>query len=168
MSNKFFNLTGRSYSFLLKPLRPSWEYHIVDDCGSYFNKNKTKKDGLQSMCRDRSADRSKQYYAENKPKHIQEVRKHKRANYLFVREQVVEYLLDHPCVMCGESNPIVLEFDHLRDKCYNVSRMLASSMVWETILKEIEKCQVLCANCHRIKTAKDFGWHKHHASLAQW
>ena len=38
--------------------------------------------------------------------------------------------------------------------------MLASSCTWETILKEINKCDVRCSNCHKIKTAKDFGWYK--------
>lgn len=41
----------------------------------------------------------------------------------------------------------------------NVSLMVADGYSWENILKEIEKCQVLCANCHRIKTARDYKWY---------
>lgn len=56
------------------------------------------------------------------------------------------------CVDCGESNHIVLDFDHLRDKKYNVSRMIHDGFSWKAILKEIQKCEVVCANCHRIRT----------------
>ena len=56
------------------------------------------------------------------------------------------------CFDCGENNHIVLDFDHLRDKKYNVSRMVHDGFSWKAILKEVEKCQVVCANCHRIRT----------------
>jgi L-lysine 2,3-aminomutase len=56
------------------------------------------------------------------------------------------------CYDCGEKNPIVLDFDHLKDKKYNVSRMVHDGFSWKAILKEIEKCEVVCANCHRVRT----------------
>lgn len=62
-----------------------------------------------------------------------------------------QYLQEHPCVSCGENNHIVLEFDHLRDKYKNIGDMIGSYS-WLNIKKEIDKCQVLCANCHRIVT----------------
>ena len=52
---------------------------------------------------------------------------------------------------CGESDPLVLEFDHLRDKSFAISRGWADRG-WESILREIEKCEVVCANCHRRRT----------------
>jgi hypothetical protein len=59
---------------------------------------------------------------------------------------------DSGCVDCGESNHIVLDFDHLRDKKYNISRMIHDGFSWSAIKKEIAKCEVVCANCHRIRT----------------
>lgn len=59
---------------------------------------------------------------------------------------------DSGCADCGEINPIVLDFDHLHDKKYNISRMIHDGFSWKAILKEIEKCEVVCANCHRIRT----------------
>jgi hypothetical protein len=56
------------------------------------------------------------------------------------------------CVDCGVKNHIVLDFDHLRDKKYNISRMIHDGFSWKAIMKEIEKCEVVCANCHRIRT----------------
>lgn len=65
---------------------------------------------------------------------------------------VSEYLKSHPCVDCGNPNIIVLDFDHIRGKERNVSDMVRGSMSIENIKKEIEKCEVRCANCHRIAT----------------
>jgi len=57
------------------------------------------------------------------------------------------------CVDCGESNPIVLEFDHvIGDKVGNVSDMCRKSYSTSTIKNEIRKCEIRCANCHRKKT----------------
>ena len=56
------------------------------------------------------------------------------------------------CMDCGETNPIVLDFDHLHDKKYNISRMIHDGFSWKAIKKEIEKCEIVCANCHRIRT----------------
>ena len=56
------------------------------------------------------------------------------------------------CIDCGQKNHIVLDFDHLKDKKYNVSRMIHDGFSWAAIKKEIAKCEVVCANCHRIRT----------------
>lgn len=63
---------------------------------------------------------------------------------------------------CGESDVVVLEFDH-RDpelKVLDVSTMVSNRHSWTDIIAEIEKCDVRCANCHRRKTASQFGWHQ--------
>lgn len=69
------------------------------------------------------------------------------------REQLWAYLLAHPCVDCGNDDPIILEFDHVRGKRHRcVASMLTNSYAWETILQEIAKCDVVCANCHTRRT----------------
>lgn len=74
---------------------------------------------------------------------------------------MLAYLSAHPCVDCGESDPVVLEFDHVRgEKCHNIGHMLADGKSWTRISGEIEKCEVRCANCHKRVTAKTFGWYK--------
>jgi len=72
----------------------------------------------------------------------------------------MEYLADKACVDCGIDDPIVLELDHQRDKEFAIGAMVSRGGSWERIEKEIAKCLVRCANCHRRKTAKDFGWYK--------
>jgi len=68
---------------------------------------------------------------------------------------VAEYLSTHPCVDCGENDIIVLDFDHRDDssKRADVGRLLTGGYSVRTVMIEIEKCDVRCANCHRIRTA---------------
>lgn len=75
------------------------------------------------------------------------------------RKFVFEYLSSHPCVGCGELDPIVLEFNHLGDdKLMNISIAMGRAWSMEKLMEEISKCEVLCANCHRRKTAEQFGY----------
>lgn len=68
------------------------------------------------------------------------------------KKRLVEIKEASGCVDCGIKNHIVLDFDHLRDKKYNISRMIHDGFSWKAIKKEIEKCEVVCANCHRVRT----------------
>ncbi len=70
------------------------------------------------------------------------------------RQNLAAYKLDQGCAICGyKGHPDALHFDHLpgSDKKYNVGDMATRN--WSEVLAEIEKCQVLCANCHAIETA---------------
>lgn len=67
---------------------------------------------------------------------------------------LAEYFKTHPCVDCGETDPIVLDFDH-RDgtkKKFAISQRIGRCSL-HTLLTEIAKCDVRCANCHRRRTA---------------
>lgn len=66
------------------------------------------------------------------------------------RIKLFEYLLSHPCVDCGESHPLKLEFDHIVKKEKNVTGM--SSEPWSNALKEISRCEVRCGSCHLMVT----------------
>jgi hypothetical protein len=73
---------------------------------------------------------------------------------------VYDYLRCHPCVDCGETDIVVLDFDHQGDKLAGVSQMIQQSMSWVLIEAEIEKCEVVCANDHRRRTARTLGWRR--------
>lgn len=78
-----------------------------------------------------------------------------------MRRYVLEYLLEHPCVDCGEKNPIVLEFDHIKgQKLSTISELKGSITRIERLKSEMDKCVVRCANCHRRKTATERGWYR--------
>jgi hypothetical protein len=105
----------------------------------------------------------KRYRQKHYKTHKDDYRKKNRRNKLKNRQLVYDYLMSHPCVDCGESDPVVLDFDHIKDKSINVSKLIGTYS-WKTILQEINKCEVRCANCHRRKTAKQFRWYKDIAS----
>ena len=118
-----------------------------------FNRLSKAKDGRQPRCRQCHKD----WHAANKERHNAMIHARTRRLRLELATRIVEYLRAHPCVDCGESNPLVLEFDHLRDKIDNVSSLVRRLSNWAAIEAEIEKCEVVCANCHRIRTAKRGG-----------
>ena|ERR1700712_1096671 len=72
------------------------------------------------------------------------------------------YMLDKFCEYCGECDPIVLEFDHINPetKSFNISQAARFGKDWGIVLAEMEKCQILCANCHKRRTAQQFHWYK--------
>ena len=79
-----------------------------------------------------------------------------------MRERVaylIEYFRENPCRDCGETDPVVLEFDHLYGKAFNISKGLRDRN-WQSVLAEIAKCDVVCSNCHRRRTARRGGYLK--------
>ena len=64
------------------------------------------------------------------------------------------------CVDCGNDDWKVLEFDHVdqNTKSDNVSRFYSNHYSFKRIKEEIRKCELRCANCHKIKTRKQLGW----------
>jgi hypothetical protein len=76
------------------------------------------------------------------------------------RTFVLEYLGTHPCVDCGESDPIVLEFDHIdpKNKQHDISDLTRCGYSLDRLKREIERCEVRCIHCHRRRTAKQFSW----------
>lgn len=69
------------------------------------------------------------------------------------RDFVAQYLSTHPCIDCGESDRIVLTFDHVRgEKSNDIAKMVREGGSLESIMAEIEKTEVRCFNCHVIHT----------------
>ena len=66
-----------------------------------------------------------------------------------------EVLQSHPCVDCGESDPVVLDFDHVRgNKTKEVTKFVRNGASLRRIFLEIDKCEERCANLNRRITAK--------------
>ena len=88
-----------------------------------------------------------QYYLDNKEKYAANVRRRKQE----YREWFTELRESLSCTRCPEKHMAVLDFHHLDDneKYDSVSVMVNDMVPKKKILKEIEKCIVLCSNCHR-------------------
>jgi hypothetical protein len=112
-------------------------------------------DGRQSRCRDCYAAWYRANWAVANANLARRKTEHRRR----VRERLLAYLLQHPCIDCGEGDPRCLDFDH-RDpdrKKASISRLIGYTD-WNKLLLEIAKCDVRCANCHRKRTAQQFRW----------
>ncbi len=111
----------------------------------------------QAMCKTCQNAYVRQHYQTYRAKYIKKARlwsnNQSKVNAAFV----IDYLRHHPCVDCGESDIVVLEFDHLRDKLMDVSVLCRGGYSLEKVKHEIAKCEVVCANCHRRRTAKRAG-----------
>lgn len=102
-------------------------------------------------CRTCQSAYGKQHYAANRERYLQLEAERKRARAETRMRFLLEYFEGHPCADCGEPDPLVLEFDHLKEKCFNIGSALPDRN-WQSILEEIDKCEVVCANCHRRRT----------------
>lgn len=76
------------------------------------------------------------------------------------RRKALHELKNIPCCDCGQSfHPYCMDFDH-RDpklKKFTIGCAVVSSKRWADILEEIDKCDVVCANCHRLRTFMNEG-----------
>lgn len=101
----------------------------------------------------------RRHYVENKATYILKAKLRNKAIVNENRMKIKAYLLDHPCVDCGERETLFLQFDHVRGtKIMAVSEMVKRQFSWKTIEAEIAKCDVRCAHCHIRRTAISRGW----------
>jgi len=97
---------------------------------------------------------ARQHYQNNKEIYKRRAAVHRKAVRQKIRIYIFETLKMHPCVDCGESDPVVLDFDH-RDrtaKRFNIADAVSCGASLKSVVAEILKCDVRCANCHRRKT----------------
>ncbi|WP_142386982.1 hypothetical protein [Mycobacterium hubeiense] len=107
-----------------------------------------------TYCPDCRREYNKAYYRRTPEKNIQR-RAGKRRAIAAAKTYVQQYLQTHPCVDCGEDDPVVLEFDHVTGiKLRDVGSMARAGWNLDAIRAEIDKCEVRCANCHRRVTAR--------------
>lgn len=124
-----------------------------------FNRRRKSTDGLQPHCRECNRIACRAYYLRNPSKHVRDVRANNDQYIARNREVVLAHLFANPCVDCGESDPTVLEFDHVRgEKEGEVPRLAAVPVRHERLVAEIAKCEIRCANCHRRRTGAVQRW----------
>ena len=124
---------------------------------------KVKSIGLRhTQCKECTRLFVKNHYNKNRAYYLTKTEKRNKELKREVNKYIHDYLSKNPCVDCSEPDIIVLEFDHTGKipKFKAISSLIRARSSLEIIKEEIEKCEVLCPNCHRRKTAKDFKWYK--------
>lgn len=146
------------------------EYYRCTKCNKLKHKSefhkKNNKHGIRSICKDCRATERADRYSQNKKQELEYGRLYKKNNPEKRREtsnksaaknlawfrDFLNFIKDIPCADCGiKYPPCAMDFDH-RDpltKCFNVSE--AQSKNYDVVLAEIVKCDIVCANCHRIR-----------------
>lgn len=114
----------------------------IDD----FAKNKSKKDGLNTYCKQCQKPYKDSHYRNNKERYINKNRNYREK----VKQFVSEYKKDKKCERCPENFPQCLHFHHLdpKQKEFNIALAVRNKVTIEKIKEEIDKCIILCANCH--------------------
>jgi vacuolar-type H+-ATPase subunit D/Vma8 len=121
-----------------------------------FNKQRRNKDGLNRKCRACQNEWQRVNYKTN-DKRKEQIRKAEQAAVKRNRDLVIQNL-KRGCVDCGYSNILALDFDHVSsDKEFTIADKLSSAMSEKRLQKEIDKCEVVCSNCHRIRTSDRIG-----------
>lgn len=118
--------------------KPVEEFHF---------KNKAR--GIRrDRCKPCAADYHKAHYQKNKAAYAERAKEQRRRLTQLVRE-----LKSGPCTDCGVSYPwYVMQFDHTGDDKRQDVANLVNYGSERKLLEEIEKCELVCANCHAIRT----------------
>jgi hypothetical protein len=114
---------------------------------SEFNYKDKKTGKRHSYCRSCQKIMKDEHYRNNKDYYYNRNKKRRDET----REWFNEYKSNLSCVECGENHPATLDFHHVdrTQKEYGIAYMVNGYASKEKIIEEIEKCVVLCANCHR-------------------
>ena len=122
--------------------------------GLWYNYHMAYKDPYDPRAREAR----RRHYRKNKEQYYK--------NNLLKRERMKQYIAqvkNVPCADCGKEFPsFVMDFDH-RDRTLKgsaISKMVVRQS-WTKLKAEIEKCDIVCANCHRIRSAKQLGYRKY-------
>lgn len=118
---------------------------------------------FEKKCKACNREYQRKWFAANKEVQIKRVMQNAARHKQILQEVVESHLLSNPCVDCQETDMIVLDFDHVdpSQKEHSISKIITRGMSLEKLLKEIDKCVVRCANCHRRRTAQQFNTWRH-------
>lgn len=89
-------------------------------------------------------------------------RNRERGQRRIIKRFVREYLANNPCVSCNYDEIFALDFDHIdpATKSESICSLTRRVVPIAKIESEIDKCRVICANCHRRRHYHDQAWHR--------
>ena len=112
-----------------------------------------------SYCVPCRSDYGKEHYRQNMSYYVLKAALARKRSRFINQGLVDEHLRAHPCVDCGETDLVVLDFDHVDPalKDAEVGRLQFETGP-DRLRREMDKCVIRCGNCHRLRTARQFGW----------
>ena len=113
--------------------------NVEKELQEFSQKTKTK---LHSRCKVCVRAKVKEHYQKNKAYYITKALGHNKIYINQNRQFVWDYLKEHPCVDCNESDPVVLEFDHLRDKDKDISNLPISIISTKVSLRSVKNVKI--------------------------
>ena len=134
------------------------------DLSEFYRRKSGKKSGqFYNHCKSCLRSRGIRYYAQNRERQLKLANK-RRQRYVKIKKEIVYRLKDKPCVDCGKKYPhYVMDFDHKEGskKTGNIAHLVSQNYFSrEKLLAEINSCDLVCSNCHRIRT-----YNRNHARL---
>jgi hypothetical protein len=131
------------------------------DCKIKLTEENSSK-GFRALCKNCFSIYMKKYYKSNPEKYEKHKKDFVAKNdelYQLKTRAIIASRLRDGCFDCGEKDPVVLEFDHRdpKEKEYSIFSIMKTKVPEEVFINEINKCDVVCANCHKKRTAKMFG-----------
>ena len=120
---------------------------------SEFGKNKSKIDGLQHNCKKCQREYAKKHYYKNENYYLEKAKRRREKIYREIND-FIRKEKDKPCIDCGVKYPFyVMDFDHISgEKEFNIGEARVREIKIDRIKKELEKCELVCSNCHRERT----------------
>ena len=114
-----------------------------------FFSNKKRSSGFDCYCKDCRKDYSRKHYGIRTDYYKNKVNRNKEK----IKDIILQYKQGKKCSRCNFSNPLALDFHHKnpKDKEFSISKAYIKGIGIEKLEKEIAKCEILCANCHRIE-----------------
>lgn len=123
--------------------------------GFYLRKTGYKAGQYYNHCITCLKERGRKYYHKNRERQLLLANKRRR-EYRKERRDFINKQKDKPCADCGKKYPhYVMDFDHRNGviKSGNIAHLLNQNFwTYEKLVEEIKKCDIVCANCHRIRT----------------
>lgn len=132
------------------------EYYVKD----------SKSNRLHAHCKSCYREHRKTFYAKHYVMYGDSYRERARLRRAAARNEfrnkMLGYLEGKSCVICGENDIRTFELDHLdpSQKLFSISQAVRLGYKWNEVEKELLKCRILCANCHKKHTAEQYGWYK--------
>ena len=137
--------------------------HIVKEDSEFAFRNKAK-GKLQPYCKECKREIDKELYTSNHSDRRRKIRNRQNKVQTNLKELLTDIKKNSKCTICGENRWWVLDFHHIRDKRFEVSSLARRGCSLETFKEEIDKCIVVCANCHRdlhYKESEEYNkWNK--------